>query len=265
MIRFLCIFILEIKYDKICLNKNNKVVNMEISNELIIEQLKILNENISVLVGEKGAIVTSDDFVNLFITLAGTVAGGIITLVVFKKQERKRIKQELRLNFFKEYKLMYENFADDLVKLISSIKFIDAINLSELLSLDYTGIDNIEISFEKYRSCLENTSSIIRDTNEKIQLLGKYIESNFIITEKFAGTYKERIEKWNNIIYNREVFRQIESMNTKDSLSKTEVENYKWMVNYVMKLNDKLNELHKDMSKLHVDIENEFLQYYFKA
>ena len=86
-------------------------------------------------------------------TLLGTLSGGIITLILFNIQEKKKIRQRLRFEFYSKYEESYTDFSLNLKQLRSKIyKFCDTLNI--------TGDDNADNSIRRQIDGIKSKSDV---------------------------------------------------------------------------------------------------------
>lgn len=128
------------------------------------------------------------------------------TLELFDKQEKIRIKNELRFKFYNEYKNLFDELSELITELISNLDF-----LSNTLEMDDTG--NITIKFldissaedlitlcnsDYFDNCLNLSNNIIKSFDK----LKDFMDKNKKITNYNKFKYDKEFRFINIIIYN---------------------------------------------------------------
>lgn len=221
--------------------------------------------------------------VNIITTIFATAFGGWVTIQLFKRQEKMRIKQELRLNFFKEYKSIY----DRLLKLLSEFQIelfiVNQMNLNyenKYYSLKEKIIDDKRVlEYEHQKELVSKVIDICNNVYKTMEELDDYLASNEIVLRDYKGQLFEieRAEvlliktKIGDLIYN---YNNIEIINNPmcvedmEEINRCKKENKKYF-DYIVELETehgqkKVTNLMKNMKKTHSKIEKEFLGKYFK-
>lgn len=120
-------------------------------------------------------------FVNIVTTVFATAFGGWVTIQLFKRQEKMRIKEDLRLSFYKEYREKYKDLYESILDLNESIKRYkkvwneDSMYIKDAIIGAY-GLKN----WNCYYPQDINTDYInkIKEINVKSQILNKFLKIN---------------------------------------------------------------------------------------
>lgn len=260
---------------------------MEILNEVIIELMKLLNtlnENLSILSSKDGGVVIHDTFANvstwvdlgitLFATIVGALIGGLITIKLFKQQERMRIKQELKLEFYKEYKPLYKLYIDEIKNLKYVLNTAKYLNESSHSAFEITAYDWLEtekgLKHCKHKGTLDKIIELIKNTTKHMDNLNDYIEMNKINLIDYNGEVYDKLgvdlfliknkicelEKWN---------RQVNIFANRDYTSDEIITKYSEVVKYTIDSYDEIERIINDSINIHLKFEFEFLNQYFKT
>lgn len=142
-------------------------------------------------------------FVNILTTIFATTFGGIITLRLFKSQEKIRIREELKLDFYKQYEKLYKTVLEGFSKYKLEIE-----KVSKYISMDSDGklrnlVDAISTSKdvkENYK-IIRDGKNIIENIKNDLQRLEEFMESKKTITGYKDDKYikiKAEILKYDN-------------------------------------------------------------------
>lgn len=230
----------------------------------------ILSNGINVSI--KDGFMPIDFLSTLAATLIATLFGAGITLVIFKKQEKIRIKEDLNIEAFKEYKNIYSELKnsvrDFLIQAIDElgqymVKYNGKINENNfnlnsrtrhqiLNDEDYINFKNsfetmfklqnkIFISFERIISHLEASQTLLsidyKNQYDKIREKYKYIVSDY--------------SKLKTYIY-------LQYENFKDKKATEVVELFYEYANKFLSSNLEVEKLNKEISSLHQQICKDF-------
>lgn len=248
----------------------------------VLKQLTNINQNLSHLGNEKGGLVIHDTFANvsswvelgitLLATITGAIIGGFITIKLFKKQENLRIKQELRLEFYKGYKKLYKVYIDEITSLKSTLKVAETLfELSE--SSFKLQILKVPESKGILKSCnhmttLEKIIKLIKNTNDHIEKINDYINLNKINLSGYKGEMfdltgldlfliKDRI--CNLERYHREIGK-LKSIELIEEL----IDKHDETVQYTIESIEKIEKIIENSKEIHCKLEYEFLNQYFE-
>ena len=94
--------------------------------EYILNNLNSINKSLETITNTKGGVVIHDTFapVTTFTNIAILFLGGWLTIKWFRKQEKIRTTQEFRIDFLKEYRLLYRDFNKSLKEYNLRVKTI---------------------------------------------------------------------------------------------------------------------------------------------
>ena len=261
----------------------------------LIEKLDVISRELEGFSSAKGGIVIHDTFANvstwvnlgttLFATVVGAIIGGYITIILFKKQEKMRIKQELRLAFFKEYKSIY----DKLIYLLGEFKSEATViydmnstyNNNNYYSLEEDIIGKKRIlQYEHQKELVSKAINLFHQIEKTMDALDDYLECNKIILRDYTGelfeferaeilimktkiTYLAHnyndIDKIHNPLYSADI----------EEIKKLKLENKQYF-DYITTLETKngekkVSDLLKKIKNKNSKIEKEFLGKYFKV
>ena len=203
---------------------------------------------------------------DLLISIIGTIIGGIVTIKLFKEQEKMRIRQELKLEFFKEYKKLYIEFSDSFCELKLQMNAIKG--LKEIDNLMYGLIQDVNRIYVKGSENIKELIDKCKDTYKKIEILSKHIDNNPLIMKKYN---KEKYEFVHGSIfllskYLEEIDYCLEEFD-KNSYKlydqKYIIERYEENFHKVIEQSKKMDNLNKRINEIHGNMENEFLKKYF--
>lgn len=234
---------------------------------------------------------------NIITTLVGTfiatLMGARVTMYLFKRQEKFRIKEEIRLDFYKQYQELYElvletfwECNDELKRLEKIISYECAEDGKTIVKLTnfIGGIKSIQDTSNNYDITLKKSRELIGKLKSELEKLDEFINSKKIITGYNEGKYKDIITKINRIYSNyRELcFRKNHATDSeylrvqnKLGLKNTEQLTYQQKVDVVVEgYKEKLDEFIVDYKKIEVytrefqdinsEIEDDFIGQYFK-
>ena len=146
-----------------------------ISNSLV----KIANNGIPII----DTFAPKATGVNIVTTILATSFGGWLTLQLFKKQEKMRIREELRISFYKEYNQMYSELYLSLSSLNTKIKRKNKVVNEDLLYIKEGFIETLGLkTWDSYYS-QEMNIDFINDFKNI------YIQSNNINNFLKRNTY----------------------------------------------------------------------------
>lgn len=256
---------------------------MENLNKLFLEilsELNVLNENLLILSSKDGGIVIHDTFANistwvdlgitLFATVIGAVIGGWITIQLFKKQEKMRIKQELRLEFYKGYKPLYKKYIDEIIDLRDTVRSLNLISTQgeelKLKVVDCGGDKRLEYSGKK--DILDKAIALSKNSIQYFDIMNDYIEMNKInLIHYNEDLYNVLLYKLFNIKdgicelekWNKEILPVYNSRYTVDDI----INGYDRVVKYIVESYDDIDYISNTSKGIHSKLECEFLKQYF--
>lgn len=146
--------------------------------EYILNNLNSINKSLETITNTKGGVVIHDTFapVTTLTNIAILVLGGWLTIKWFRKQEKIRTTQEFRIDFLKEYRLLYRDFNKSLKEYNLRVKTIKgAKEYSKILFEIYIKKDGIDVSG---KDDLIELIEIGMDVYDKIENLNQHIEDN---------------------------------------------------------------------------------------
>jgi len=269
---------------------------MQTDISVLIKKLDAINRELEKFSSENGGIVIHDTYANvstwvnlgatLFATVVGAIIGGYITIILFKKQEKMKIKQELRLAFFKEYKSIY----DKLIYLLGEFKTEATViydmnstynNNNNYYSLEEDIIGKKRIlQYEHQKELVSKAINLFDQIEKTMDALDDYLECNKIILRDYTGelfkferaeilimktkiTYLAHnyndIDKIHNPLYSADI----------EEIKKLKLENKQYF-DYITTLETKngekkVSDLLKKIKNKNSKIEKEFLGKYFKV
>lgn len=249
------------------------------------------NQGISVI--DSFAPITTG--INILTTVFATAFGGWITLLLFKRQEDMRIREDLRLKFYEDYEVKYnnvlislDNFKNNIGGASKNIFSIGGIHKVH----QFEKINTIETLIKDFNSERVQKAIIVTDELvEKMENLEKFMKSKEVIHGYEEFKFKEELkqvknikEKFNQLAITKimvEVFNEINDEGeiiTEDytgnkqkiAVSKPNVteyiEGYKKEYNELINIceDEKINEIETSIQKNHKEIVDEFIKIYFK-
>lgn len=248
---------------------------MNISVIDFIDSLSNINDSLQQI--SKNGISIIDTFapittsINIMTTIFATAFGGWITIILFQRQEKMRIKQELRLEFFKEYKNIY-------VQAINNIK--DFQNVTGTLNF-YKQSDYLITIDEKDRSIQygnkielveETIAASIKACNSMVELY-EYLQLNKL----YLKNYKDKLYLTESFILIKAKMKSLELKDTYTEIKKynlqsqgydNKIKNLIIIYNQILlEIIEKERELMKivnDVESIHLAIEKEFIGQYFE-
>lgn len=126
------------------------------------------------------------------------------TLELFDKQEKIKIKNELRINFFNQYKTLFDELSELITELISNLGFwanTVYIDENEDLTSTYENINSIEYILTLcYSSPFRNCLNIINNTINSFDRLKDFMDKNKKITKYNKFKYEQEYRFINNVI-----------------------------------------------------------------
>lgn len=186
----------------------------------IIKLLQIINEkgikiSNDIAIADGFSLISTT--VGIISTIIATVLGGWLTIGLFKKQERMRIRQELILDFIKEYNKFYK----ELYELMKSLKFqmrhvyykpdengvyttalqkfekVEEANNAMLLNGEMR-IPEIKFGelyqYQELRYLFDRLIEASKETLNKVDELRRFIDANFIIYATEDESYRKFIK-----------------------------------------------------------------------
>lgn len=168
--------------------------------ESIKLSLEVIVENGIPIVDTFAPIST---IVNIVTTIFATTLGGVITLELFKRQEKIRIREELKLDFYKHYEKLYKTVLKGFTEYKLEIE-----KVSKYMSVDseynvrnlVEAISTSEDIKENY-NFIRDGKNIIENIKYDLQRLEEFMESKKTITGYEDDKYREikvEISKYNN-------------------------------------------------------------------
>lgn len=183
-----------------------------------------INQSLKTLAEPSDAFMPIATITTLITTLIGTAIGTGFTMWLFKKQEKMRIREELRLDFYKNYKKIYKKLTTE---------------IGEINYLMITFDERYSTLFEdKFDELLEK---IVDYTSE----LSQHYQSNKIILNK-EYDYFEKGGKMKEIY---ECYEEYQGAGDA------------W---YRLKFKNEIPEIIDDLTSVHSQIENDFISKYFR-
>lgn len=245
-----------------------------------------INQSLKIIVNKDGGVVIHDTLAktttvaNFITTILATVFGGWVTIQLFKTQEKMRIKQDLRLNFFKEYKVIYNRLLQSLVAFENELNIVNSINIYP--NKDYYKVKENTIHDKKileYKHQEEFVSKVIdlcKIVYDTMKELNDYLVSNEIVLRDYKGELfkaesafililKTNINRltlnYNSIeIINSPVYGEnVEEVN---ELKQHNKEYFDSVIG--LEIEKKVTNLINNVKNKHSEIENEFMDKYFK-
>lgn len=146
--------------------------------ETLIEKIDILNSNLKLFMNTKNGVVIHDTFapITTLTNILVLVLGGWLTIRWFRKQEKIRTTQEFRIDFLKEYRILYRDFNKSFKNYNSEVKIIKEVKkYSNIIFSIYQKDKGVDVSG---KDDLINLIKIGMDVYDKLENLNQHIEDN---------------------------------------------------------------------------------------
>lgn len=247
-----------------------------------------INNSLKTILDPNGGVVIHDTFapittkVTAITTLGTTIVGAIIgtmfTMWLFKKQEKMRIRQELRLAFFKDYKVMYQKLLDLAEEFQTEVSITNNMNKYGQYVIEEEIINDKKIlMYEDQQYITKNVIKVAKSLSDAMDKLDNYLESNELILEDYNGALFDVERAKITLIKSKIVFLEmnysdIESKNNSlvivsekeiNTLKKENKEYFDYILN--LENQEETTKLLNLMKKTNSEIEKEFLGKYFKV
>lgn len=134
--------------------------------------------------------------VDVLKTSIGGFIGGYLTISIFKRQEQIKIREQLKLEFYKRYKLKYNEIRESLKKCRYKYRTIRDSYIYH--KKDSYSIYEIKRLISLYNKCIELQDNIV-DIITKLEDLNKLIIEDRLITKSEKGMYNDIITKFESI------------------------------------------------------------------
>lgn len=240
-----------------------------------------INKSLKTILDKDGGVVIHDTFANisswvdlgttLFATIVGALVGGWITIQLFKQQEKMRIKQELRLEFYKGYKPLYKQYIDEIINLEKIARKVNIISESgqglKLKVSDWGKNKNLEYCENKH--VLDNLIKSSKNSVKHLDEVIDYINMNKIILtgykDKLFESLVVRFSNVNDKIFKLEkVHSEIAPLyNPRYTVEKL-IDEYDGVVENIIESYNEIMDIVSISEKIHSELECEFLNQYFK-
>lgn len=248
---------------------------MEVNKEqLIIFINDVINNGIPI----KDSYAPVETRVNIITTFIGSIIGTMFTMWLFKKQEKMRIREEKRQDFYKEYKRLYREFTKSIKELDFSINVMKIISQEEERAFDlkvksaFDCEQQIVLEHCSYNNILDEVIKASAKTRDALIEIDDLFQENTLILNNYKGkNYNEIIIYlyWltYHINYLLNYNSKIESQ-TKDKKYLSEdrikeiIKDYRDTIKRI--LDSDLGRIAKKIKSVNCDIEHEFLNQYFE-
>lgn len=257
-----------------------------------------INNSLKTILDKDGGVVIHDTFApittkvtaltTLGTTIVGALIGTLFTMWLFKRQEKMRIKQELKLDFYRGYEVLYKSLLSNMNECQKEVN-----RLKGLLTYDIEGnvvnfIDGIT-SFsdieKNYNGTMEKSIQLFKDLQIKLEDLEIFMNSKKTITgyesykfESIKGTIKSINTQYSHLEFRtrgiitdkilndcREKFDlDKEAMPTNEQVICGVVEKYKEVLVETMNKIENTPTILNEIQTINSKIENEFIGVYFK-
>ena len=216
-------------------------------------------------------------FIDIITTLVATIVGGIVTLKLYKNQEQIRLKGELKIDYYKNYKNiclqildLFSMYSSENNKILKRIKDDENGKLT-ILTDKVVCINEINMGFDEIKdieSLIKAESDIMKDIRFKSQSLKNFIELNKIIVDFSELKYSELNDKIRE--YNRKYkqlhFLFLKMIEVNNSISNSQlidqyIEVFKELQKFNRKFQDEVIDIFKCIDQ---KIEEELIEDYCK-
>lgn len=216
--------------------------------------------------------------VNIVTTVFSTAFGGWITLQLFKRQEKIRIREQKKLDFYDEYERLYKivlEYFDIYIKNIEEVsQYFNPDKLQSTIDgivdkkdVDYTFkimddgigiVSNIKSSLEKIENFMNSKKTITGYDKYKYDSIKKEIE-------KYDEYFKELNSKHSDICPDKMLVESGKRLGLEMELYMDEdITAYKEVLGNILEKNNKFELLLKNMQDINGEIEQEFIGKYFE-
>lgn len=168
----------------------------------IIEVLKELTKNGIITIGDSfsNKQVIFDFLIAITSTLGGTFLGAKMAINSFKKQEKIRIKEELRMKFYEKYDEMYNDLISDIEELdynIANIKYwVNEGKEYNRILISEKNIYGKYYEFKDQQNRVKDNANLTNNIEKKMSKLEKFLESNKIKTGYRYNPYSFTDDLW---------------------------------------------------------------------
>lgn len=250
------------------------------------ELIKVVNRiatDINILTSDASTVkvATINGIITLFATVFATAFGGWLTIQLFKRQEMMRIKEELRLDFFKEYSKQYKKIYEDLLLIISELDRLESAKSSmEFSSKVEQYIENMNLyKLNASKKLMSRSISTSESVLAKLKNINYFIKSKKIIYGNMHSPYEDIYIRFRDIAtvftHLKFVEKDIDEMIHREVTSEEIKEHKKFMLtcdidshnevlNKVFKLKGNIETIAKELDLINQKIEENYLGVYFK-
>lgn len=257
-----------------------------------------INNSLKTILDKDGGVVIHDTYANvstwvdlgttLVATIVGAVIAGFITLHLFKKQERMRLKEDFRLNFYKDYEVGYQkllNVFNDCYKEVTRLNNLFTFDEKGNVINFIDGITTFSEMEENYDYTMKKSRQVFKALQEELEDLEIFMESKKTITGYESYKFKE-IKKYakginqklshlgarkQGIITDSVLSKCKERYKLKDGqkptpeqISSVLVDKYRGVLVKIIAEVDKIQQKLSEMQDINSKIEKEFIGTYFE-
>lgn len=266
-----------------------QLINDMVMNGDLIRNLPIKGE-ISIADAPGYKTILTDAVITGIITAAATYIGAKIgsknTVKLYKEQENIRIREEMRLEFYREYKQLYKNFYEDFGKLKGAVIMIKSLADSGQLEYLYisaygNGSEIKKVYKSRYKKYIDEVNEASKELNKSLSKMFGYIKSNITILKSYDGDLygvdSRGLDVYRDIVCFRGTVSHIETYNEQIEglemgntviMSNEKIEkivaNYNKIVDYIIESFEEMHDLSLRIMITNKGLEEEFIGDYFK-
>lgn len=222
-------------------------------------KIDTLNQNLQMFMDKNNGVVIHDTFapVTTITNIIILVLGGWLTIKWFRKQEKIRTTQEFRIDFLKEYRMLYRDFNKSFKNYNLKVKTIKEVKKwSKIIFEIYQKKEGIDVSGKDE---LITLIEIGMDVYDKLEILNQHIEDNkriitidkttdYMLVETNIFTMKMDLYELNHAL---------EQLNKGIYENEYLVEKYDKYISRIINSYDKMKELEENLKKAHEKIEDD--------
>lgn len=193
-------------------------------------------------------------------TSIGGFIGGYLTISIFKRQEQIKIREQLKLEFYKRYKLKYNEIRESLKE--CRCKYIAIRNSYICKKKDSYSIYDIKRLISIYDECIDLQDSIV-DIITKLEDLNKLTIEDRLITKSENGVYNHIIGRFVSIDWHLNSIKFVKK-GVQKHLDKYDILNLNLDIGSMLDLSE-YDILEDTKDRLKLELEDEGLTYSLKS
>ena len=257
----------------------------------ILQQLKYIHSSLETI-ASNGKISFYSVVVQILIAglggVIGTYVGSRLTMSQFKKQENIKIKEELRLTFYKQYEQLYKvvldrfkEYKNEYQKILEYCLFVDEEGKVRFIlnAEDRTSIISSKEDVKKNYDSLKSSIEIFEDMHIEFNTLYDFITNKEQMTKYntakleaiknkidiYSTRYRDLKEAYMSLFNDSlEIESKINDIDDiREKFKKVDIKTYKKNLREIYKQNDKLDLLISDIQSINKEIYQDIIGKYF--